>query len=215
MARYIMQELVDLNKEGKTRLQPKVVIEGCCTVDDMIKGSEMQLSMKGAEVKSSLYYIVGQMVRRLAEGYSVKIEGLGVFTPSLGIVGGRESVDEDGRTRNASSIRVSGVSFRVDKECVRAIGNRMSLVKERGKRVIARSQYSEEERYVLLTQYLERYGVINVSAYASLTGLGRDKAREELLAWSASRERRVTRRGRSPHVVYLLERQVEGGGDGA
>ena len=91
----------------------------------------------------------------------------------------------------------------------------MSLVKERGKRVIARSQYSEEERYVLLTEYLERYGVINVSAYAGLTGLGRDKAREELLAWSASRERRVTRRGRSPHVVYLLDRQVEGGADGA
>ena len=68
---------------------------------------------------------------------------------------------------------------------------------------------------MLLTEYLERYGLINVSAYASLTGLGRDKAREELRAWSVSQERRVTRRGRSPHVVYLLERQVEGGGDGA
>lgn len=55
---------------------------------------------------------------RWDQGYSVKIENLGVFTPALGLMKGREreSGEEDDTKRNAVSICLKDIHFKVDKE---------------------------------------------------------------------------------------------------
>ena len=57
-----------------------------------------------------------EMAHLMAEGRSVKIDGIGTFTPSLtlGRDKEREDPEEGGTHRNAQSIFIGGVNFRVD-----------------------------------------------------------------------------------------------------
>ena len=62
------------------------------------------------------------------------------------------------------------------------------------------SQYSEEERFALLTVYLKEHSVINCKEYCKLTGLLKTKAGMELRRWD--NEKKIVREGRTPHVIY-------------
>ena len=63
------------------------------------------------------YHSSDELAYYMAQGYSVSIDGVGTFKPTLGIAEGKETdtLDGDEQKRNARSIMVNGVNFRASK----------------------------------------------------------------------------------------------------
>lgn len=114
VAKYIMQEMKDLNNEGDTLLYPRMVIRDSCGTDELAEYISAHTSFSPAEVKGVIELLGHGMARTMAQGRSVRIDGIGLFTPSLAIKEGkeREEPDGSGTKRNAASIRVGDVRFR-------------------------------------------------------------------------------------------------------
>ena len=111
---------------------------------------------------------------------------------------------EEGTTkRNAMSLGVTGVGFRVDKELVREVDSKCNLERG-GESRLRRSKYTKEERIERAIDYLRRNGVMHVRDYAALNDMSYAGAYKELrseLVGSAT----VTSRGYKSGKVYFLK----------
>ena len=212
VAKYIMQEVKDLNNEGDTLLYPRMVIRDSCGTDELAEYISAHTSFSRAEVKGVIELLGHGMARtmaqgRSAQGRSVRIDGVGLFTPSLAIKEGkeREEPDGSGTKRNAANIRVGDVRFRADRQLVRETDLACKLEREAGgKSALCRSRYTPQERLALAKRYLEEHPVLTVGTYASLTGLSRTTAGKELRRWYETEGSGIGISGMGTHRVYVL-----------
>ena len=133
MARYIKQEMSDLNGKGEKRVFYRMKIEE--NIDSNQFMDEIATPGSGlsrASVVSVMTAVAEQLARCMAGGRSVTLEGIGTFKPKLGVVKNKEAetLNEDEPKRNAQSLEVNGVDFRVDRKLVRNTNRRCRL--ERG-----------------------------------------------------------------------------------
>lgn len=203
MAEYEMQKLTLPDKEAV--LYPKMRLCGSVGIDRVAVQAARETTFAESEVKAIVMMVADQMACFMAQGYAVKIDGIGTFTPSLGLREGfeRETGEKGERRRNAASICVRGVNFRADKELVAEVKKRCSL--ERSKRKFSRSsdRYTPAERLALAQRYLEQHGSLTVGDYCALTGLLRSMAARELCRWSADPETGIGTSGVGSHKIYV------------
>ena len=113
----------------------------------------------------------------MAEGKSVKLDGIGTFSPSLALCKDRRKKGRKGEThRNARSIVVGSVNFRVDRKMVRRINGRCLLERAPWKSQRSSQKYTPEQRLALAVRYLEEHPFLTVYEYRKLTGLLRTAA---------------------------------------
>ena len=209
MARYTMQEMNDLHHEGKTLLYPRMIIEHCCESDELACEIAKVTSFSEGEVIGMFQELWKQMAWQMARGYSVKIEGVGVFTPALELKEGREreSVDGSEAKRNAESLRVGNVTFRPDKSLVDEVNLHCRLERSPGKFMRCISPYSSDERLKLAQFFLASHAVMTISDYADLTGLSQTTAGRELRKFYHDSNSGLDVKGRGSHRVYVLKRE--------
>ena len=141
----------------------------------------------------------------MGEGHSVKIDGLGVFTPSLGIRDGfeRESGEPGGQKRNAMSIYMQNINFRADKEFIQETGMHCRLDRSKWKFQRSSSRYTAEQRLRLAQNYLQTNVLLKVNDYCNMTGLLRNAAALELKRWSEMPDSGIGYTGRGSHKIYI------------
>ena len=109
-----MQEMKDLNNEGqtllyprKTLLYPRIVLKGQIGTEEMLESMTHGTTFNAAEAGGVLKLAATYLAKMMANGYSVRIEGIGIFAPTIGLKKGkeREQADGSGTRRNASSLR--------------------------------------------------------------------------------------------------------------
>ena len=199
VAKYIMQEVKDLNNEGDTLLYPRMVIRDSCGTDELAEYISAHTSFSPAEVKGVIELLGHGVARTMAQGRSVRIDGIGLFRKE------REEPDGSGTKRNAASIRVGDVRFRADRQLVRETDLACNLERESGgKSALCRSRYTPQERLALAKRYLEEHPVLTVGTYASLTGLSRTTAGKELRRWYETEGSGIGISGMGTHRVYVL-----------
>lgn len=203
--KYVMQEVVDLHNEGKTLLYPRMELQEGCGLDELAEQVSKGSTFGVGEVKGVICQVAQWMAMTMAMGRSVTLDGIGTFTPALGLRKGREREEADGSgtRRNAASIEVSNVHFRVDKELVREVQRYCELERSPRQCRIHRSKYTPEERLALAQRYLEQYPVLSVGTYAAMTGLGRTTARQELRRWADMEDSGIGVQGLRSHKVYV------------
>lgn len=54
MAKYVMQEMKNLHKEGETILYPRMVIDGCCETEELVEMITKGSTLRKGEVLASL-----------------------------------------------------------------------------------------------------------------------------------------------------------------
>ena len=194
-----MQEMPDMKKEGETLLYPRMEITGTC--ETCIKGS----TFNRAEVRVALDLITGTMARFMAEGRSVRIEGIGLFTPTLTLKKGREREDAEGNSprRNAASIKIGGINFRADRTLINETNTLCNLERGSGVKKHRRPKTTAEERLAMAKKYLEENPFITVSEYSKMADLNRTTAAKELKAWAADTESGIAIKGLGTHKVYI------------
>ena len=117
MARYIIEEMPDLQKTGKRITYPKFARIDNASIKELAQRVGDVSGFSAGDIEGVLLQTAIEMAHLMAEGRSVKIDGIGTFTPSLtlGRDKEREDAEEGGKHRNAQSIFIGGVSFRVDR----------------------------------------------------------------------------------------------------
>ena len=208
MTKYIKQEMNDLDGKGKKRSYYRLQTIRNLSGEEFIEMmAGRHAGVNPAIVKQVFYQAAEDMAFYMAMGYTVTIDGIGTFKPTLGMRRGKkmEQLDEEGPKRNAQSIRVNGVNFRADKKLIRRTDYECELERGETKR-ISRSPYSKEERLKLAQTYLETHPYMRVNDYIILTKLGKATATKELREFSGNPENAITWTGSRSSKLYIKKK---------
>lgn len=200
-----MQEMPDMKKEGETLLYPRMEITGTCETDELVEASIKGSTFNRGEVRGALDLIAGAMARFMAEGRSVRIDGIGLFTPTVKLRKGKERENIEGNTprRNAASIEIGGINFRADRTLINETNTLCNLERGSGVKKCRRPKTTAEERLNIVKKYLEENPFITVSDYSKMVELNRTTAAKELKAWAADTESGIAIKGLGTHKVYI------------
>lgn len=205
MAMYEMQESNLPNEEGKRILYPRIRLTGQDTLDDVAKYISLTSTFSPGDIKGAVQALVEAIAHSMGEGRSVKIDGLGIFTPTLGLREGfeRESGEPDEQRRNAMSICISGVRFKPDKTLLRETAGQCTLERTSWKFRKSSQRYTPQERLKLAHDYLTEHSFMTVADYERLTGLLHTAAACELRMWRETEGSGISCHGRGSHRVYV------------
>lgn len=102
--------------EQKEKIVAKQHLQGTLTEKDIAKRLTKSLSMEAPEILLMMDELADQIMAAVLSGRSVKVDGLGTFSPSLK-THGNENVDDV----NANAIEKVKINFRPDIELKRAM----------------------------------------------------------------------------------------------
>ena len=84
MPKYILQEMPDLGNEGKRKVYPKLDSCRLIETEEFVKiVHSYQRAIAPSVVSAVLSEVAATLKRKLSEGYTVKLDDLGVLTSSL------------------------------------------------------------------------------------------------------------------------------------
>lgn len=208
MIEYVVHEMPDIRKTGESVSYPKMVVKRNLNTEEFIDRIALPGSgITRASMKSALMRVAEQLVLALADGYSVSIDEIGTFTAALGYKEGREREDLTDTTapkRNARSIEVTKVNFRVDPKLVRDVRNECRDIRRRGEMRPQTVDDTLSSRLEMAHRYIEEHGLMTISDYAALTGLRRHNAQRELKALAADPASGIVAKGRHTHIFYVM-----------
>ena len=205
MAKYIKQEVPDMQKTGKQKAFYRLKVERNVDFEEFIqrlcsyhrgisRGEALRVLVSASDVLAEL----------LGEGYSVTLDDWGTFKATIGLEEGKEmdTIDGSESKRNARSLCLDGVNFLADKKLIRNARSHCKLERAGIVRV-SRSPYNKEERLQKALDYLKENKVLKVSQYMELTGQAHTTAACELRAFSRDSSSGIVSVGRGSSVVYV------------
>lgn len=157
-AKYDFKTSPDIqgDKEQAT-LYPQLVVSGTKDLTDLAKEIARRSTIKEGTVMGLFCDLENIIANYLADGYNVKLGELGTLSATLTC---RKVADK--REIRAASVHFDNVKFKPTRQFRKEIRAKGELERaEYGFRVSS-SQYSEEERFALLTVYLKEHSVIRV-----------------------------------------------------
>ncbi len=209
MAKYVKQEMPDIHKTGENKCYYRLKRRGNVNVRRLLREicAHGGNSLSEGVMLNAYVSLLEEMTRKLSEGYSVTLDGLGTFSASIGVVEGGEDEtwEEGGVRRNAASMEFKNVNFRTDKEWITHLRKRCVLEKA-GESRLAHSPFSREERLRKAVEYLSdsSHPFMRIADYAKLTGLSLSSATRELRAFREDSSTEIEGSGCGPAIVYVL-----------
>jgi nucleoid DNA-binding protein len=205
-AKYIKKEIADLNGTGHTQAIYKMKTQAM-SHDEFVDLCSREGAMPKDAIEGVLTLIHDKLALSMAEGFSVKINGLGTFIAKLGMRDGvLPDAFEPGETKhNAKNIKVTGVSYRADKELISNTSRKCVLIKE-GESRIKKPTTTLEERIAKARKFLEEKPLMRVMDYVWLTGLSRTTASIELRKIANDPTSGITSTGRNSQKYYCLRK---------
>lgn len=203
-AKYIKREVPDLNGTGRTQACYKMELTPM-TYQQFVSLCHREGMMDESMILGVLSLVSEKLALCMAEGYSVKLEGIGTFNAKLGVRDDMlpDAFEEGESSRNAKSLLVDGVMYRADKNLIRNTDRKCTLVRG-GESRLKKSPFSLEERIEKARDFLKSHMFMRVPDYVSLTGLSRSTAAEELRKLATDPTSGIMSRGSRSQKVYIL-----------
>lgn len=186
-------------KDGKAVLYPAVVVQRTVTTDDIIKEVAKHSSFSSGCVLGVLQELTDVIVSHLRDGDNVRLDELGTFSIGLS---SREVTDR--KEIRAASVKIKKVNFRPVPELVKQVRRETDISRAEFGFLPTQKIYTKEQRWELLEAYLQEHDSITRLAYSEWLGVARTTADNELRKWY--KERKLDRKGRYSHVVYVLRK---------
>ena len=201
MAKYIKQELPDLQQTGEQKVYYRLKTNRNIDTPEFVRS--LSHAFNGMK-EGDIIRVLMATAELLGEGYSVTLNGIGNFKATIGLEEDKEldTLDGNETKRNARSLQLKGVNYRADKELIKKASQHCKLERE-GMARIHRSPYSIEERRTLALEYLEKHGAMKVANYMELTGLSRTAATLELQEFRRDITSGIDFIGRGSAKVYV------------
>lgn len=208
MAKFIYQEIGGITRKGERIVKPRFVGKSQVSWEMFLSDAASRSMFTRGTLQAVVATIADMLPRYLAQGSSVRIDGLGLFTPTLAMNNNMpvREVDEEGHEvqHNAKNVTFGTVRITADKKMVMAARALCKPIHDRyqGNRKAMDTPYTREQRMGLALEFLEHNPVLTVARYMELTGLRHTKAAQELRELSAGSEACLKACGRGSHRYY-------------
>ena len=209
MAKYKLQELPDMQGEGKRKVYPKMVINRTLNLEDLTeKMKSHHRAFSPSTIEAVVMDLEDMMVEVLSMGYNVKLDGIGTFSLSLGFEDEKPTeMQEEGDKMLYRKVGVKNVNFKVDPEMLLQLRKEADLEREMsGVKVIKKNLFSKEERIARALQVIERDGYITLTDYTHINNLCRTAASAELKEITSDANSPIDWRGNGSHKVWIKKR---------
>lgn len=209
MAKYKLQELPDMQGEGKRKVYPKMVINRTLNLEDLTeKMKSHHRAFSPSTIEAVVMDLEDMMVEVLSMGYNVKLDGIGTFSLSLGFEDEKPTeMQEEGDKMLYRKVGVKNVNFKVDPEMLLQLRKETDLEREMsGVKVIKKNLFSKEERIARALQVIESDGYITLTDYAHINNLCRTAASAELKEITSDANSPIDWRGNGSHKVWIKKR---------
>lgn len=180
-------------KEKKSIPYPRVISRGTRKMDRICYELSDSCSITSSDIKGVLEALSQYIGRELAEGYTVELEGLGHFSPSLKSI---RNVHEDGTIRYSASVH--GVNFRSSNQL-------KEMVKIDHPQKVKRENIpttDREGRKKKMLEYLQKHPYINISDYTKLNQCTYYIAQKDIKQFET--DGMIYGDGYPTHRVYML-----------
>jgi len=215
MAGYILQALPEELTNGKEVLYPKMQTYNLQDYEALLKkmhsyaGTFSEGMMKGV-----FDTLIMTMANWMPEGHSIKIDGLGVFSLSLGFDTQTPSEQENaknGKTSKAKNqkekyrhVCIKGINFKPDPQLLKAMNEHAEFTRMAKKvRTPQKNPYTHEERLAIALEIIEQKGQMTFTEYVSATGLCRSAASRELKRITADPQSGIVEQGSRSYKVWV------------
>ena len=198
MAKYVVKELPKEMTDGKKVLFPKIQTYTQHDFETVLKhmktygGSFSEGTMRGV-----IDALVETMKAWMPMGHSIKIDGLGTFSLSLGF-------DDSGESSKYRHVSIKGINFKPDAELLAEMNRENTFEKgDTEVQVPKRCEMSRDERLAKAKSIIKSNGYMTLTDYALATDQSRTKASRDLAELISDPSSGITTRGSHSHKVWI------------
>ena len=211
MAKYILKEMAEGMADGHKTLYPKMQTYSLHDYETVIEHMrDYAGSLSKGTIKAVFDALVSVMESWMPMGHNIKIDGLGVFSLTLGFDESSPSekaelknVDDDPKTKYRH-VCIKGINFKPDPKLLQALNKEATF--ERGEidvQVPQKTKLSLEERLERAKAIIEKNGFMTLYDYANATHQSRSVASKDLRQIVTDSASGITTRGTHSHKVWI------------
>ena len=213
MAKYVLQELPGEMTNGKKIVYPKMQTYSLHDYETVIEHMhDYAGSFSEGMIRGVFDALVSVMKSWMPMGHNIKIDGLGVFSLTLGF--DESSPSEKAELKNPDGdpktkyrhICIKGINFKPDPKLLQALNKEATF--ERGEadvQVPQKTKLSREERLAKAKAIIEKNGFMTLYDYANATYQSRSVASKDLRQLVADPTSGITTRGSHSHKVWVAK----------
>ena len=209
MARYVKQQMPDLQKTGEKKYYHRIMTYGNVSTAELIRLASKHESLHKGVLEHALGLFSQVMAEKLAEGWTVTLNGIGTFQATLGVPKkrGTQNEQDNNATPTARDIDVTNVRYVSDKNFV-ALVREMCDLKKVGTVTVNRSPYTKEQRLKMAQEYLADpdHAYMRSADYAELTSLPRSTAAKELKQFAKDPSNGIGTDGNKTAKIYIKKK---------
>ena len=213
MPKYILQELPEEMTDGKKVVYPKMQTYSLHDYETVLQHMSVYTgNISEGIIRAVFDALASTMESWMPMGHNIKIDGLGVFSLSLGFDESSPSekaemqrADDDTKTRYRH-VCIKDINFKPDQKLLQAL-NKAALF-ERGEAdvlVPQKTKFSRKERLAKAKAIIAQNGFMTLYDYANATLQSRSVASKDLRQIVADPTSGITTRGSHSHKVWIAE----------
>jgi predicted histone-like DNA-binding protein len=215
MANYVLKELPGEMTDGKTVVYPKMQVYSLHDFDKVIDNMRVYANGIGEGIIRAVFDALAQtMACWMPLGHTMKIDGLGVFSLSLGFDTStasekaekvKQEFDDDPDPKlKYRHVCIKGINFKPDPELLKEM-NRQATFDRVGVDVVVpkTSKFSREERLAKAKSIIDTHGYMTLTDYALATGQSKSTASDDLKQMVADPDSGITTRGDHSHKIWI------------
>ena len=213
MPKYILQELPGEMTDGKKIVFPKMQTYSLHDYETVIEHMhDYAGSFSEGMIRGVFDALVSVMKSWMPMGHNIKIDGLGVFSLTLGF--DESSPSEKAELKNTADdpktkyrhVCIKGINFKPDQKLLQALNKEATF--ERGEtdvQVPQKTKLSREERLAKAKAIITKNGFMTLYDYANATHQSRSVASKDLRQIVADPNSGITTRGSHSHKVWIAD----------
>ena len=217
MPKYTLQELPGEMTDGKKIVFPKMQTYSLHDYKTVIEHMRSYAgSFSEGTIRGVLDALVSVMECWMPMGHNIKIDGLGVFSLSLGFDESSPSEREEMKNPNNDPktryrhVCIKGINFKPDQKLLQTLND--EAVFERGEadvQVPQHTKLSREERVAKARAIIDSNGFMTLNDYAFATRQSRSVASKDLRRIVADPTSGITTRGSHSHKVWIAKSDAD------
>ena len=213
MANYILKEMAEGMADGHKTLYPKMQTYSLHDYETVIEHMrDYAGSLSKGTIKAVFDALVSVMESWMPMGHNIKIDGLGVFSLSLGFDESSPSekvelknTDNDPKTKYRH-VCIKGINFKPDQKLLQALNKEARFERsEADVQVPQKTKLSREERIARAKTIIAQNGFMTLYDYANATHQSRSVASKDLRQIVADLNSGITTRGSHSHKVWIAK----------
>ena len=213
MAKYILKEMAEGMADGHKALYPKMQTYSLHDYETVIEHMrDYAGNISGGMIKAVFDALVSVMKSWMPMGHNIKIDGLGVFSLTLGFdesspseKAAIENADDNPKTKYRH-VCIKGINFKPDPKLLLALNKEATFERsEANVQVAQKTKLSLEERLEKAKAIIAKNGFMTLYDYANATHQSRSVASKDLRQIVADPNSGITTRGSHSHKVWIVD----------